>query len=450
MTATTPTASPAAAPAAAALPLAAETDVLIPAIAGNANDTQTGNGLFAALIECETADTAPEPVTDTKLKLPQLTGTEPLPVTMLLVPPLPALPMVELSATPVLPAATATPPATVHVTTVELVPAPVKLPLPTPESVVSSDVATMPPPAAQTAATPISTEATVAAETVTAMEPPTTDVPPPPVTAAFTPAATPLSAKTTDGTPIAKVEVDVKATTTSEKIAQPPPAESAPQRAPSVDVKTRPQPSSPIGQSTTERLVSTAPVTTATTSKWKSPPVSTPAPVLTRIETRDCPASEPERVSAPPPIVETIANRVSTEAVAFRKTGTQSVEVAVRADGGTELSVRFTMRRGQVEVTARVERGDLQTLKAHWSELQQTLAQQGIQVNRLSEASRPEPMPAGHAGQAAHDSRSSGHQPHHRRPAPEAESEPVFVGATSEPVGKRGGRKASHGWEVWA
>jgi hypothetical protein len=108
------------------------------------------------------------------------------------------------------------------------------------------------------------------------------------------------------------------------------------------------------------------------------------------------------------------------------------------------------MRRGQVEVTARVERGDLQTLKAHWSELQQTLAQQGIQVNRLSEASRPEPMPAGHAGQAAHDSRSSGHQPHHRRPAPEAESEPVFVGATSEPVGKRGGRKASHGWEVWA
>jgi hypothetical protein len=149
----------------------------------------------------------------------------------------------------------------------------------------------------------------------------------------------------------------------------------------------------------------------------------------------DLPA--PAKTDAPRPVTEPLAQRIATEVVTFRRLGTQSVDVSVRPDNQTELSLHLTLNRGQVEVTARVEQGDLQVLKSHWPEVQQTLAQQGIRVHHLSEPS------AGQGGLTFSDRQQ-------RRFAPEPEPEPAFVGAATEPVGKRASRKAARGWEVWA
>jgi hypothetical protein len=113
----------------------------------------------------------------------------------------------------------------------------------------------------------------------------------------------------------------------------------------------------------------------------------------------------------------------------------------------------MSLRNGQVEVVARLERGDWQNVQLQWSGLQQQLSLQGIRVGQLAasqDGSQHQSM-ADHAMQHGFD-RHHQQQPFDR--SPESLDELPLVGSITEPLRGRHHAKATssqrRGWEMWA
>ncbi|MCI0535278.1 MAG: hypothetical protein L0Z50_08620 [Verrucomicrobiales bacterium] len=87
--------------------------------------------------------------------------------------------------------------------------------------------------------------------------------------------------------------------------------------------------------------------------------------------------------------VRQLTEMILTEVQTFRQTGSDRVEVILRPDAGTEISLEFRLRNGEVEACARCRQGDFQTLTAQWPQLQQTLSQQGIRLTELNDSQVP-------------------------------------------------------------
>jgi hypothetical protein len=125
-----------------------------------------------------------------------------------------------------------------------------------------------------------------------------------------------------------------------------------------------------------------------------------------------------------------------------------SMSVVLKPDSNTEIYLRLNQHAGTVEVQARCERGDFQSLNAHWEELQRSLASQGVRVSPLENSAwNPDALP----GRAGDGFQQAPDQPPPQtrepvtelRPAP-LKSEPArrSVPSTKAP--------ASQGWESWA
>ena len=65
--------------------------------------------------------------------------------------------------------------------------------------------------------------------------------------------------------------------------------------------------------------------------------------------------------------------------------GTDAMSMIVRPDGQTEVHLFLAMTHGQVSVEAKVSTVDLANLQGQWSDLQQSLAQQGVHLKPLAE-----------------------------------------------------------------
>jgi hypothetical protein len=148
-----------------------------------------------------------------------------------------------------------------------------------------------------------------------------------------------------------------------------------------------------------------------------------------------------------------LVTSVTDHVLAFRRIGAREVDVNIRPDANTEIALHMSLRNGQVEVVARLERGDWQNVQLQWSGLQQQLSLQGIRVGQLAasqDGSQHQSM-ADHAMQHGFD-RHHQQQPFDR--SPESLDELPLVGSITEPLRGRHHAKATssqrRGWEMWA
>ena len=156
------------------------------------------------------------------------------------------------------------------------------------------------------------------------------------------------------------------------------------------------------------------------------------------------------------PQVEKVFNEVSEQVVAFKKVGVSSMDAVLRPDRGTEISLQLSLgNNGQVDVVARVERGNFEGLQAHWSELQSSLAQQGVRVGELHQSSLTNNQASFH-NSPQHLGGTMGEQQQAQRQAsrsPETLDELPLVGSGGEPFKVRTSiptTTPSRGWEKWA
>ncbi len=160
------------------------------------------------------------------------------------------------------------------------------------------------------------------------------------------------------------------------------------------------------------------------------------------------------------PRLDRFAELISTEANILRQFRPGVLSAVVRPDAHSELRIELRLHRGQAEVRASLERGDLEAFKAGWPELQSNLLAQGIALLPLNEAptaglagKNPEPSSFGAA-----DSRSGGRSGQRDNPqdlrgdvAPfgfPGESSRSAAGKSPTPTGSVGGTR--HLLESWA
>ena len=79
-----------------------------------------------------------------------------------------------------------------------------------------------------------------------------------------------------------------------------------------------------------------------------------------------------------------LATHIAEQAVQFKSSGLNSMSVVLKPDVHTEIRLEFATRDGQIEARAHVASGDLQQLGANWTQLQDSLAQQGIRLLPLA------------------------------------------------------------------
>lgn len=80
-----------------------------------------------------------------------------------------------------------------------------------------------------------------------------------------------------------------------------------------------------------------------------------------------------------------ISEVISREIRMFKRGGDDLVEVVLTPDTKTQISLRLQWREGQVEVQARCDLGDYQSLNNQWAQLQSSLASHGVRLSHLSE-----------------------------------------------------------------
>lgn len=125
---------------------------------------------------------------------------------------------------------------------------------------------------------------------------------------------------------------------------------------------------------------------------------------------------------------------------------TDSLQVVIKPDAGTQLSLELRQRGGGIEAQAVLQKGDFENLKQHWPELQQRLEQRGIKLAPLT-----------NDGDSASWSGSQGFKQQPDQSA-ERESFPAGAFAGFVPAGAMSHLPAepaisaasSRGWQTWA
>jgi len=123
-----------------------------------------------------------------------------------------------------------------------------------------------------------------------------------------------------------------------------------------------------------------------------------------------------------------------------------SLQVVIKPDAGTQLSLELRQRGGGIEAQAVLQSGDFEKLKQHWPELQQRLEQRGIKLAPLASTENQTSW--------------SGSQGFKQPPDQPAERESFLTGAfagfvpagamTNLPVAPAGQAAPSRGWQTWA
>ena len=123
-----------------------------------------------------------------------------------------------------------------------------------------------------------------------------------------------------------------------------------------------------------------------------------------------------------------------------------SLQVVIKPDAGTQLSLELRQRGGGIEAQAVLQSGDFDKLKQHWPELQQRLEQRGIKLAPLASTENQTSW--------------SGSQGFKQQPDQPAERGSFLTGAfagfvpagaiASSPVEPAIQAATSRGWQTWA
>ena len=159
--------------------------------------------------------------------------------------------------------------------------------------------------------------------------------------------------------------------------------------------------------------------------------------------------------ASPHPSAEALRSEVLRHVAELRLTGARGLDVVLQPDAGTQLTLRLTRgAEGEVTLRASCAQGDATLLAAHWGEVRQSLAQQGVRVEPLEFASRGgstfEPQ-TGNGGPSP-DGQSSSQR--HGQPWPETLDDLPLVGSITESPARRGVQRQPGGrtrlLESWA
>ncbi|MGO8700725.1 MAG: hypothetical protein ACLQVY_23800 [Limisphaerales bacterium] len=169
----------------------------------------------------------------------------------------------------------------------------------------------------------------------------------------------------------------------------------------------------------------------------------TPAQVLTIVDPSGKAvqnAQEIEQTHSHPAANEHL-NRIETfitkETVNLRQNGAESLGVSLKVDASTELFLQLTSKDGQLQASLSCERGDFSALDTQWTQLQQSLARQNVQL-----------MPLG-SGLSSNSQQSSGHQ---QRQLAQSDAGPAShpVIETKQTRTIKPQARSRQGWESWA
>jgi hypothetical protein len=128
---------------------------------------------------------------------------------------------------------------------------------------------------------------------------------------------------------------------------------------------------------------------------------------------------------------------ITSEAVNIRQKGAERVGVSLKVDANTELFLQLTNKDGQVQAALRCERGDFSALESQWTQLQQSLARQNVQL-----------LPLG-SGLSSNSQQPSERQPGHLPQREEGLGSSPLV-ETKQTRAPKPQARARHGWESWA
>ncbi len=174
---------------------------------------------------------------------------------------------------------------------------------------------------------------------------------------------------------------------------------------------------------------------------------------LVRVDSKPA-ADEAQAPSARAPQAQKVLNDITDQVVTFKNVGVNSMDAVVRPDSTTAISLQLSLRNGQVEVAARVDRGNFEGLQTHWGELQTSLAQQGVRVGPLHQASlnnqTSSRTPSQETGAATGDQQQA---PRRGLRSPQTLDELPLVGSVTEPLKAQPSTPtatARRGWEKWA
>jgi hypothetical protein len=139
-------------------------------------------------------------------------------------------------------------------------------------------------------------------------------------------------------------------------------------------------------------------------------------------------------------MLERTQEMVALNAVRLSDSGNNSMQVVIKPDAGTQLSLELRQQGGSVQVQAVLQQGDFNHLSQQWPELQQRLDQRGIQLAPLND-------------EGASANSSGNHETFQQKQSQPTEVVPEITLAEA-PAGMfvpEPAQTPSHrGWETWA
>jgi hypothetical protein len=151
------------------------------------------------------------------------------------------------------------------------------------------------------------------------------------------------------------------------------------------------------------------------------------------------------------PQVDKAFTEISERVMSFKRVGADSAEVNLRPDNNTEITLSLSLRNGQVEMTARLERGNLSALNSHWTGLQQSLSQQGVRVGQLtsSQSAMNDQLPSGNPQQGPGENTSHSFEQGTEGLNDLSVAAPVMT-ETLKGRSQKALATSGRGWEMWA
>ncbi len=142
-----------------------------------------------------------------------------------------------------------------------------------------------------------------------------------------------------------------------------------------------------------------------------------------------------------------ISEVISREIRMFKRGGDDLVEVVLTPDAKTQISLRLQWREGQVEVQARCDLGDYQSLNTQWAQLQSSLASHGVRLSHLSER-----VTTGFTEffNNPNFAQQRGREEQSQHPAHPAETLPALPGAVVKPGSTPAVRRSNRLFDSWA
>jgi hypothetical protein len=131
---------------------------------------------------------------------------------------------------------------------------------------------------------------------------------------------------------------------------------------------------------------------------------------------------------------------VTVSAARLSDSGNNSMQVVIKPDAGTQLSLELRQQGGNVEVQAVLQQGDFNHLNQQWPDLQQRLEERGIRLAPLTDDGA-----SGNSNSGSETSQNNQSQ------ANEVVPELTLVDAPAGMFASEPAQASAHrGWETWA